>query len=49
MIVELGHIIELGVGVILKLNVAYEHYIYIYIYRFLIHQEFSIENIIKNK
>ena len=31
MIIDLGHVIELGVVVILKPNVAYEHYIYIYI------------------
>ena len=29
MIIDLGHVIELGVVVILKPNVAYEHYIYI--------------------
>ena len=30
MIIDLGHVIELGVVVILKPNVAYEYYIYIY-------------------
>ena len=47
MIIDLGHIIELGVVVILKPIVAYEHYIYIqqnialYILQLLLDSRFS--------